>query len=81
VPVSGVENAAYYFSTYNAPDIVPVSGRKKIMVLGVVRTESARASSSTIAACMRPWLSVRLVSSRSCQLQSGNGLHGLRYVR
>jgi carbamoyl-phosphate synthase large subunit len=34
VPVSGVENAAYYFSTYNAPDKVNVSNRKKIMVLG-----------------------------------------------
>ncbi|SDT86063.1 carbamoyl-phosphate synthase large subunit [Desulfobacula phenolica] len=34
VPVSGVENAAYYYSTYNAPDSVPVSSRKKIMVLG-----------------------------------------------
>ena len=34
VPVSGVENAAYYFSTYNAPDSVAVSDRKKIMVLG-----------------------------------------------
>jgi len=34
VPVSGVENAAYYFSTYNAPDQVEVSDRKKIMVLG-----------------------------------------------
>ena len=34
VPVSGVKNAAYYFSTYNAPDKVEVSGRKKIMVLG-----------------------------------------------
>ncbi|MDI6775674.1 MAG: carbamoyl-phosphate synthase large subunit [Syntrophales bacterium] len=34
VPVSGVENAAYYFSTYNAPDSVPTSNRKKIMVLG-----------------------------------------------
>ncbi len=34
VPVSGVENAAYYFSTYNAPDKVAVSSRKKIMVLG-----------------------------------------------
>jgi carbamoyl-phosphate synthase large subunit len=34
VPVSGVENAAYYFSTYNAPDQVEVSSRKKIMVLG-----------------------------------------------
>ncbi|MBN1629833.1 MAG: carbamoyl-phosphate synthase large subunit, partial [Thermoleophilia bacterium] len=34
VPVSGVENAAYYYSTYNAPDSVPVSDRRKIMVLG-----------------------------------------------
>jgi carbamoyl-phosphate synthase large subunit len=34
VPVSGVESAAYYYSTYNAPDIVKVSDRKKIMVLG-----------------------------------------------
>ncbi|HBH86528.1 MAG TPA: carbamoyl phosphate synthase large subunit [Syntrophaceae bacterium] len=34
VPVSGVEDAAYYYSTYNAPDKVTVSDRKKIMVLG-----------------------------------------------
>jgi len=34
VPVSGVENAAYYFSSYNCVDSVPVSARKKIMVLG-----------------------------------------------
>ncbi|MGE0156098.1 MAG: carbamoyl-phosphate synthase large subunit [Geobacter sp.] len=34
VPVSGVEDAAYYFSTYNAPDSVAVSQRKKVMVLG-----------------------------------------------
>ncbi len=34
VPVSGVENAAYYYSTYNAPDKIEVSDRKKIMVLG-----------------------------------------------
>ncbi|HTY62653.1 MAG TPA: carbamoyl-phosphate synthase large subunit [Acidobacteriota bacterium] len=34
VPVSGVENAAYYYSTYNAPDKVQVSDRKKVMVLG-----------------------------------------------
>jgi len=33
VPVSGAD-AAYYFSTYNAPDSVPVSERKKIMILG-----------------------------------------------
>jgi len=34
VPVSGVENAAYYFSTYNAPDKTQSSSRKKVMVLG-----------------------------------------------
>jgi carbamoyl-phosphate synthase large subunit len=34
VPVSGVENAAYYYSTYNAPDEVPTSTRRKIMILG-----------------------------------------------
>ncbi len=34
VPVSGVENAAYYFSTYNAPDRTTVSSNKKVMVLG-----------------------------------------------
>lgn len=34
IPVSGVENAAYYYSTYNAPDTVKVSNKKKIMVLG-----------------------------------------------
>jgi carbamoyl-phosphate synthase large subunit len=34
VPVSGVEDAAYYFSTYNAPDKVETTKRRKIMVLG-----------------------------------------------
>ena len=34
VPVSGVEDAAYYYSTYNAPDRVKVSEARKIMVLG-----------------------------------------------
>jgi len=34
VPVSGVEDTEYYFSTYNAPDRVSVSTRRKIMVLG-----------------------------------------------
>ncbi|MDD2708306.1 MAG: carbamoyl-phosphate synthase large subunit [Verrucomicrobiae bacterium] len=34
VPVSGVENASYYYSTYNAPDKVSTSSKKKIMVLG-----------------------------------------------
>ncbi len=34
VPVSGAENAAYYYSTYNAADKVPVSNRRKVMILG-----------------------------------------------
>jgi carbamoyl-phosphate synthase large subunit len=34
VPVSGVESAAYYYSTYNGPDRVPTSSRRKVMVLG-----------------------------------------------
>ena len=35
VPVSGVENAAYYYSTYNdEEDTVPVSHNRKIMILG-----------------------------------------------
>ena len=35
VPVSGVDNADYYYSTYSGrPDEVPVSSNRKIMVLG-----------------------------------------------
>ena len=34
VPVSGVENAAYYYSTYNGADKVPVSTKRKVMILG-----------------------------------------------
>jgi carbamoyl-phosphate synthase large subunit len=34
VPVSGVKEAAYYYSTYNGPDKVGTSNRRKIMVLG-----------------------------------------------
>ncbi|MEE8317396.1 MAG: carbamoyl-phosphate synthase large subunit, partial [Candidatus Omnitrophota bacterium] len=34
IPVSGAENAAYYYSTYNAPNKVSVSPNKKIMILG-----------------------------------------------
>ena len=34
LPVSGVENAAYYYSTYNAPDQVSTSDRAKVMVIG-----------------------------------------------
>ena len=35
VPVSGVENAAYYYSTYNAPDQTTANpGHRKVMILG-----------------------------------------------
>lgn len=35
VHVSGTENSAYYYSTYNAPDKNPINeGRQKIMILG-----------------------------------------------
>ncbi|MGV8074613.1 MAG: carbamoyl-phosphate synthase large subunit [Syntrophobacteraceae bacterium] len=34
VPVSGVENASYYYSTFNGPDEVPTSSKSKIMVIG-----------------------------------------------
>ncbi len=34
VPVSGAENARYYYSTYSAPDKTVVSNRPKVMVLG-----------------------------------------------
>ncbi|MFP4160187.1 MAG: carbamoyl-phosphate synthase large subunit [Desulfobacterales bacterium] len=34
VPVSGVENASYYYSSYNVKDKVEVSQGRKIMVLG-----------------------------------------------
>ncbi len=34
VPVSGVNNAAYYYSTYNAPDTTTASNRPKVMILG-----------------------------------------------
>jgi carbamoyl-phosphate synthase large subunit len=34
VPVSGVKNAAYYYSTYIGEDTVPVSAKKKVLILG-----------------------------------------------
>lgn len=34
VPVSGVENACYYFSTYNAADTTTASDRPKVLILG-----------------------------------------------
>lgn len=34
VPISGVEAASYYYSTYNAPNQVKIEESKKVMVLG-----------------------------------------------
>ena len=34
VHVSGTQDSAYFYSTYNAPDNNPVSDRRKIMILG-----------------------------------------------
>jgi len=34
VPVSGVEDASYYYSTYNAPDQTKHTDRQKVMILG-----------------------------------------------
>ncbi|MGE5372317.1 MAG: carbamoyl-phosphate synthase large subunit [Solirubrobacterales bacterium] len=34
VPVSGVEDAAYYFSTYNAADLTTRTDQPKVMILG-----------------------------------------------
>lgn len=45
-------NTAYMYSTYEEECEAAPTDKKKIMVLGVARTASARASSSTTAACM-----------------------------
>ncbi|MFC1872933.1 carbamoyl-phosphate synthase large subunit [Chloroflexota bacterium] len=34
VPVSGVDDSAYYFSTYNSTNTIKTSQRKKVMILG-----------------------------------------------
>jgi len=55
VPVSGVENAAYYYSSYNAPDTVEVSTNpNKVMISAAAPTGSGRGSSSTTAASTPP---------------------------
>ncbi|MEZ4566483.1 MAG: hypothetical protein R2860_05770 [Desulfobacterales bacterium] len=36
---SGVEDAAYYYSTYNAPDTVSVTNNRKIMVLSAAEPD------------------------------------------
>ena len=34
IPISGVEDEAYYYSTYNARDLTTASKRQKVMILG-----------------------------------------------
>ena len=54
MPVSGVKNAAYYYSTYNGKDKVPVSKEKRLWSWAAAPTESGRVSSSITAAFTRP---------------------------
>ena len=54
VPVSGVENAAYYYSTYNAPDKVPAATNERSWFSAAGPTASARESNSTTAASTPP---------------------------
>ena len=65
VPVSGVENAAYYYSSYNAPDTTTTSTGKKIMVLEAGPIALARGSSSTTAAFTPPLRCATPATSRS----------------
>ena len=56
VHVSGTQDKAYYYSTYNAEDKNPVSTEKpKVMILGGGPTESGRVLNLTTAAYMLPW--------------------------
>lgn len=56
---------AYLYSTYEDECEAAPSNRDKIMILAVARTASARASSSTTAACMRHWRCARMAMKPS----------------
>jgi len=82
VPVSGVENAAYYFSTYNAPDTVPVTKNRKIMVLGGGPNRIWQGIEFDYCCVQRAFaLRDEGIESNHGQLQSGNGFHRLRHVQ
>lgn len=56
VHVSGTQDKAYYYSTYNAEDKNPVSIEKpKVMILAAAPTESGRVLNLTTAAYMLLW--------------------------
>ena len=66
VHVSGTEDSAYYYSTYNGQDKNPINEEsRKIMILGGGLTESDRVSSLTTAVYMLQWLLRNLVSRQS----------------
>ncbi|MFR4416339.1 MAG: hypothetical protein ACLT8E_02475 [Akkermansia sp.] len=55
MPVSGVEHAEYYYSTYSgAKDEVPVNDKKKIMILGGGPNRIGQGIGSTTPACTPP---------------------------
>lgn len=58
-------STAYLYSSYEEECEARPTDKKKIMVLGAAPTASARASSSTIAASMRPWPCARTASRPS----------------
>ena len=65
VPVSGVEDAAYYYSTYNAPDETEVSPNRKVWCWAAARTALDKGSNSITAASMRRSPCATKGSSRS----------------
>jgi len=82
VPVSGVENAAYYFSTYNAPDKVGVTQERKIMVLGGGPNRIGQGIEFDYC-CVHAAFALRDEGFESIygQLQPGNGFDRLRHLR
>ena len=84
VPVSGVENSFYYYSTYNAPDKTGVSDRHKVMIPweeGPNRNWPGIGNPDYCCVSAAPCLARPGLRDGYGQLKSGNGVHGLRYLR
>ena len=82
VPVSGVENAAYYYSTYNAPDKVAVSDRHEGH--GARRRAQPHRPGHRVRLLLRPRglrPARRGLRVDHGQLQPGDRLHRLRHLR
>ena len=81
VPVSGVENAAYYYSTYNGSDQVPISKNRKIMVLGGGPNRIGQGIEFDYC-CVHAAFALRdKIRIHNGQLQSGNRLYRLRHLQ